>query len=70
MPYGDAEEGALRAAEQAAVVAAVSEADAAEQTASYVQADVQTIADLATANKVAINAILTALKNAGLMASA
>lgn len=53
---------------QAADVAAVSQANAATQTASYVQADVQSIADLANANKVAINAALAALKAAGLMA--
>lgn len=51
----------------AADVAAVAQADAATQTVSYVQADVQSIADLANANKVAINDILSSLKAAGLM---
>ena len=54
---------------EAAVVAAVATADAAAQGAAYVQADAQTVAALANANKTAINAILTALKAAGLMAA-
>lgn len=70
MPAQDPAEAGLRAAETANVVAAVSTANAATQTGSYVQADVQSIAALANANKTAINAILTALKNAGLMESA
>jgi hypothetical protein len=53
---------------QAADVAAVSAAAAATQTSSYVQADAQSIATLANANKAAINAILSSLKAAGLMA--
>lgn len=53
---------------QAADVAAVSAANAATQTSSYVQADAQSVATLANANKAAINAILVALKAAGLMA--
>ena len=53
---------------QAAVIAAVA-ATANEQTASYVQADAQSIADLANANKTALNAIITALKGAGIIAS-
>lgn len=51
----------------AADVAAISTANAATQTASYVQADVQSIATLANQNKTTTNAILTALKAAGLM---
>lgn len=51
----------------AANVAAVSAADAGTQTEAYVQADVQAIATLANANKAGINAILSALKTAGLM---
>ena len=35
----------------------VAQADANAQTGSYVQADVQSIADLANANKAALNAI-------------
>lgn len=53
---------------QAAVIAAVA-ATAAEQTASYVQADAQSVADTANANKAAINAIITALTNAGIIAA-
>lgn len=54
---------------QATVVAAITAADAATQGGTYAQADVQTIATLATANKAAINAILAALKGAGIIAS-
>lgn len=43
-------------------VATLATADAAAQSASYVQADVQTIATLANALKVQVNAILAALK--------
>ena len=53
---------------QAAVIAAIT-ATANEQTASYVQTDAQSIADLANANKTALNAIITALKGAGIIAS-
>lgn len=53
---------------QASAITAVS-ATAAEQTASYVQADAQSIATLANANKAAVNAIITALKNAGIIAA-
>ncbi|MCF8719218.1 hypothetical protein [Nitrospina gracilis] len=57
-------------ARMAAVVAAVSQANAAADiSASYVEAEVQAIADLANANKTAINNILTSLKNAGVMGS-
>ena len=53
---------------QAAVIAAVA-ATANEQTVAYVQADAQSIADLANANKTALNAIIAALKGAGIIAS-
>lgn len=53
----------------AAAVAAVSAANAGTQTASYVQADVQAIADLANANKTQLNAVISALKTAGLMSA-
>jgi len=53
---------------QAALVAAIT-AVAATQTASYVQADAQSVVDLAMANKAAINAILIALTNLGIIAS-
>lgn len=55
--------------EPAATVAAVTQANAATQTGSYVQADAQTIADLANANKTALNALITSLKDAGVVAS-
>lgn len=48
-------------------VAAIATANAATQTSSYVEADVQTIATLANQTKTTVNAILTALKAAGLM---
>lgn len=51
----------------AADVAAIATANAATQTGAYVQADVQTIATLANQTKTTVNAILTALKAAGLM---
>jgi len=54
----------------AAAVAAVAAADASAQSAAYVQADVQTIATLATENKTKLNAVIAALKAAGLMAAA
>ena len=49
-------------------VASIATADAGTQTASYVQADVQAIATLANANKAKINAILVALRAAGIVA--
>jgi len=51
------------------VVADVSIADAPTQGATYVQADVQAIATLANANKVAINALIASLRNAGVIAT-
>lgn len=48
-------------------VAAIATANAATQTASYVQADVQSIATLANQTKTTVNAILSALKTAGMM---
>lgn len=53
---------------QAAVIAAIT-ATANEQTASYVQTDAQSVADTANANKAAVNAIITALTNAGIIAA-
>ena len=41
---------------------AVAQADANAQTGAYVQADVQSIADLANANKAALNAIANIAK--------
>ena len=51
------------------VIAAVATADATTQTASYVQADAQTLTTLANALKVEVNAILTALKTANIISS-
>lgn len=45
-----------------AAIVALATANAATQTASYVQADVQSIATLANALKTQVNAILAALK--------
>ena len=54
--------------EQADAVAPVSAADASTAiSAEYAQAEVQAIATLANANKVAINALITNLTAAGLM---
>ena len=53
---------------QASTISTVT-ATANTQTASYVQTDAQSVADLATANKTAINAIIAALKGAGIIAS-
>lgn len=51
------------------IVASVTQADAAAQTGAYVQANVQSIADLANANKVALNNLITALKAGKLIAT-
>jgi hypothetical protein len=53
----------------AAVVAADATAAAAVQGVGYVQADAQTVATLANALQTKVNAILTSLKAAGLMAN-
>jgi hypothetical protein len=45
----------------------IATADAATQTGSYVQADVQTIATLANANKAKLNTLLTELHTAGIL---
>ena len=45
----------------------VATADAPTQTAAYVQADAQDIADLANDNKTQINALLAALRTAGIV---
>ena len=50
-----------------AAVTSVATADAPTQTAGYVQADVQDIADLANDNKTQINALLAALRTAGIV---
>ncbi len=54
---------------EATVVAAVASPAAGTQGAGYVQADVQRIATLADENKAQLNAVIAALKAAGLMAS-
>lgn len=48
-------------------VSPVSAADATAPGEAYTQAEIQAIVTLANANKVAINAIIQALKDAGLM---
>ena len=52
-----------------AAVASVSQADAADQTGSYVEADVDSIADLANANKATLNELLVALRAAKIIAT-
>ena len=52
---------------QAAAVADIATANAAAQTGAYVQADVQSIATLANDTKAKVNAILAALRAAGLL---
>ncbi len=53
---------------QADAVTPVSAADASSAiSAEYTQAEIQAIATLANANKAAINALITGLKEAGLM---
>ena len=59
---------AIGGVKQGASVTAVSAADAASISAEYTQAEVQAIATLANANKMAINAIITNLKAAGVIA--
>lgn len=54
---------------QAAAVAAVSTEDAGTVSDAFAQAEVQKIATLADANKTAINAVITALQNAGIMST-
>ena len=51
----------------APAVVDVATADAPTQTAAYVQADAQDIADLANDNKTQINALLAALRTAGIV---
>jgi len=53
----------------AGAVAAVTAADAATQGSTYAQADVQAIATLANESKIQLNAVIAALKAAGLMAA-
>ncbi len=67
-------EGATKAwievgARAGAAVASVSQADAAVQGVGYIQGDANTVADLANANKVAINAILVALRAGKIIAT-
>lgn len=57
-PFSDA----LPAKTGVTAISALATANAATQTASYVQADVQSIATLANALKTQVNAILAALK--------
>ena len=54
---------------QAAAVTAVSTEDAGTVSEAFAQAEVQKIATLADANKTAINAVITALQNAGIMST-
>ncbi len=49
------------------VIADIATADGANQGAGYVQADVESIATLSNAEKVKINAILAALRSAGII---
>ena len=58
---------ALPIVEQAAE-AAIDQADAADQGAGYVEADVDSIADLANVNKAKINALLAKLRLAEIIA--
>jgi hypothetical protein len=48
-------------------ITAVTQADAGAVSASYVQAEVQAIADLANANKAKINELITAMQTFNLM---
>lgn len=59
---------AIGGVKMAAAVSEVSAENAGTVGAEFVQAEVQKIATLADANKVAINAIITNLKAAGMMA--
>lgn len=63
-----ASEAALGGVKKAAAVAAVSTADATVAGESYDQTVAQSTVTLVNANKAAINAILTNLKAAGIMA--
>lgn len=63
---GTAKKGIVKMATK---VDAVSAENAGTIGGAFAQAEVQKIATLADANKTAINAILTALKNAGIMSS-
>jgi hypothetical protein len=66
---GDATTGAKGIVKMAAKVDAVSAANATEAEGQYTQATIQKIVTLANGNKTAINAILTTLKNAGIMSN-
>lgn len=54
---------------QASVVASVSAEDAGAITETFNQAEIQKVATLANANKTAINALIDALKAAGIVAN-
>ena len=54
---------------QATLVQDVSEENAGTISDAFAQAEVQKVATLADANKTAINAIISALKTAGIMAT-
>ena len=54
---------------QASVVTSVSAEDAGAITETFNQAEVQKVATLANANKTAINALIDALKEAGIVAN-
>ena len=62
-----AEINALPVLEQAAE-ADIDQADAADQSGSYAEADVDSIADLANVNKAKINALLAKLRLANILA--
>jgi len=66
---GDKATPSVPAVPVAATVASVAAADAGVQTEAYVQADIQAIATLANANKATLNAVIAALKAAGLMSA-
>ena len=67
---GDATTGSKGIVKMAAKVDAISTANAVTAKGEYTQADIEGMVTLINKNKEVINSILTALKNAGLMANA
>ena len=65
----DATTGVKGIVKMAAKVDAVSAADATAAEGEYTQGTVQKVVTLANSNKATINAIITALKNAGIMSN-
>lgn len=65
----DATTGAKGIVKMAAKVDAVSTANATAAEDAYTKATIQKVVDLTNANKTTINAIITALKNAGIMSN-